>query len=1339
MSPLQLNSATALSWQPNLQTPLDIQRVHVGPDPEGLGGFEVVEATSGTAPTNELLKTLHSARVDKRTTDVVVAVSFAGSVWLYGPDIDRAPVVSPAKSAQRQLQAALSEPDSLAAYRRFTSILDAQSSTEMPGVKNRGLFASYHLRTDVRKRRDWRALTEASTPLMALRHRALIEGLGFKVKDTVSQSLVLSASTSEPRAVALLLDDDETFESRSDRFQVSPVAWGLSVAADQGVPWLIVLRREQIRLYPARDGVGVGQKGQVETFFELDLAALDEDATGLLYLVFSAAALDHGGYTEKLLEDSAKYASDLGVRLRERVYDRVVPTISTEVARQVRALGWELDAEGLSLAYGLTLRILFRLLFQAYAEDRGLLPSGRNQRYDANSLKTFAAREKDTDPAEFGPATSIWLDLIQVWNAIDQGNALWQVPAYNGGLFGSDSERHFEGALIDRLQIPDRVLGPALQGLLIDPVTEDGGPGLVDFRSLSVREFGTIYEGLLESSLSVAESDLTEDASGAWVSAAEDDDVKALAGDPYFHSASGERKATGSYFTPAFVVDHLVERAIDPTLDAHLLRIKGYIDSGDEGRASKEFFDYRVADLAMGSGHFLVAAVDRIESKMRDFLSQPENRVPGVDNELARLAESARAALGRDEAAAEEIEPTTLLRRQVARRCIYGIDVNPLAVELSRLAIWIHTFVPGLPMSTLDHGLVCANSLTGIGTVEEAQQALIPNHVRGQQAFFDDVIDLGLSRARDLLIDAANAEEANKAEVENTARLAAEARAAAEPTRLIFDAAIAARVGLVRASSIFTEEELAVVARQSVVVDFVARARPAHMPYLFPEVFLRSNPGFDALIGNPPWEKLHVEEHLWWGIRLPGRRGTPKAVRDRQLAAFQESRPDLVIEFNSEVERVDAARQVIRSGPYPGIGAAHIDLYQAFAWRNWQLIRQAGRLGVVVPRGALSGSSLTEWRRQVLKDGSFSDVTVVVNNRGWLFESVHASYTVALTVVERTDSHRVSFSGPFYSRQELEDRGNSVVEVPASEFLSWSDTAAFPFIPSPQAAAVFTKMKKLPRFDTVRTDWEFRPIQGDVNASQDKALFDVDTRDSRGRIPVVTGSSFGLWEPDAGKPYGYAEPEVFRRHLARKFEHALTSRRSVYFGMSLPVGKLPMDYPRIAFKDVTSPTNTRSFIPCLLPPGFSATHKAPLIVRRSGSEIDEAFLLGVISSIPFDWFARKWVELSFSFEILNRMPVPIDGRTNSLGHRVAEIAGLLAAKDARFDEWAGRVNVPVGSAEEADQRSALTEELDAVVAHLYDLSEHELEHVFATFQRGWDYAAQLERVLSHFNRWKDRL
>jgi hypothetical protein len=85
---------------------------------------------------------------------------------------------------------------------------------------------------------------------------------------------------------------------------------------------------------------------------------------------------------------------------------------------------------------------LFRLLFQAYAEDRGLLPSGRNERYDANSLKTAAQRDMDTDPADFSPdGSELWFDLVQVWDAIDKGNKLWQVPAYNGGLFSSDALR----------------------------------------------------------------------------------------------------------------------------------------------------------------------------------------------------------------------------------------------------------------------------------------------------------------------------------------------------------------------------------------------------------------------------------------------------------------------------------------------------------------------------------------------------------------------------------------------------------------------------------------------------------------------------------------------------------------------------------------------------------------------------------------------------------------------------------------------------------------------------------------------------------------------------------
>lgn len=326
----------------------------------------------------------------------------------------------------------------------------------------------------------------------------------------------------------MLLDDTEHFDAKTSRFQLSPVAFGLAIALRQEVPWLVVLRKDQIRLYPGRDGIGVGSKGQAETFFEVDLSTVDTEYAALLPLIFSASALAAEGTADELLRDSSRYATELGARLRDRIYDEIVPPLAVEVTQRLaKHAAVKLDSEGLSTAYRITLRILFRLLFHAYAEDRGLLPSGCNEGFDANSLKTNARRLLDSESDAFGDASTIWLDLVQVWNAIDQGNPQWQIPSYNGGLFSNDPERSPEGAFIKRIELPDSVLGPALKSLLID-INDDGVLGPVDFRSLSVREFGTIYEGLLESSLSLAEQNLTVDNSGAWVPADDGDRIHAL-------------------------------------------------------------------------------------------------------------------------------------------------------------------------------------------------------------------------------------------------------------------------------------------------------------------------------------------------------------------------------------------------------------------------------------------------------------------------------------------------------------------------------------------------------------------------------------------------------------------------------------------------------------------------------------------------------------------------------------------------------------------------------------------------------------------------------------------
>ncbi|MCA0308854.1 MAG: hypothetical protein LCH87_16095 [Actinobacteria bacterium] len=1333
---MQLSATQVVTWnQPGAPAGITPQKVYIGPVVMGLPGFQVAVATASSAPSRPALRELFTTRKGQTQTQLVVAVTYGSTTYLFGPDPQSQPIELPTELAHRQLQSVLAEPDALSASDRWAGFRKAHDSSGGPGFSNSGLFATHHITQNVPHRPDWSTLNQTGSGMLSARGKNLIEALGFKLRPASSGTFLLATSTNDPRAIAVLLEDSENFDGKSSRFQLSPVAFGLAVAAQERVPWLVVLRKDQIRLYPGRDGVGVGSKGQSETFFEVDLSTVDAGYAGLLPLIFSADALAADGTADQLLRDSARYATGLGARLRERIYEHVVPTIAVEVAQQLAtSTRLALDSEGLSTAYRVTLRILFRLLFQAYAEDRGLLPSGRNEGFDANSLKTNAARLLVSDGVDFGEASTIWRDLEQVWNAIDQGNPQWQIPAYNGGLFSTDAERSPDGALIDQIKLPDSVLGPALRHLLIDR-NSDGGEGPVDFRSLSVREFGTIYEGLLESSLSLAEQDLTVDNSGAWVPAKDGDEILANAGAVYFHSASGERKATGSYFTPKVVVDHLIERSVVPALTAHLEKIAGHLAKGDAAGAARDFFDFRVADLAMGSGHFLVAAVDKIEALMRTFLT--EHAVPGVTDELLRLAAVARDALGTDDVAKSEVDEIGLLRRQVARRCIYGLDINPMSVELARLALWIHTFVPGLPMSNLDHGLVCANSLTGIGTIEEALDALQPDRTPGQATFFDDVILDNLTTARALLVDVANASEADKREVEKGAQLLAQAAEAAEPTRKVFDTAVAARLGNVQAGAIVSQEALLRVADLATVKETTERLRPAHMPFRFPEVFLRDNPGFDVLVGNPPWEKLHVEEHQWWGLRLPGLRSMPTRQRDATLSAFRASRADLELEYQEEIERVRAMAEAVSSGPFAGIGAAHLDLFQAFAWRNWQLLRSRGRFGLVLPRGALSGSALTEWRRAVLADGAFADVCFIENTGRWAFD-MEPRYTIGLAVAEKGSEHAVRWSGPFSNERDFLAGASDLADVPGDEFASWSSTAAFPLIPDPVSAQVFREMKRSPRFDAVRPGWEFRPLQGDMNASADRGVMEFDIEESRDRIPVLAGASYNLWNPDAGSPFAYSAPAVLRPHLANKLAGAVRNTRSAYNGLTFAAGSLPMDRARIAFRDIARATDSRTAIPCLIPPGSAAVHQSPILVRRRGDASAEAFLLGVMSSIPFDWSARRWVELHLTFELLNALPVPVYEPGSDTAARTVEIAGRLAAVDDRYAEWASEVGVSVGSVTSSSEKGDLIAELDALVSLAYGLTEDQVEHVFATFHRGWNYEPRLEAVLGHYRHWKGR-
>ena len=1358
----RLRAAQVVDWTGSAPAGATLDKVYIGPDPDGLGGIQIATATVTAEPGRGLLDKLFTLRKGSRAISLVVAASDGVRTWLYGPDPRAEIITLTTDQAERQLQSVLDEPDSTAAFNRVAA-LRRQVDSGGVGWTNNGLFAKHHLEHNVPSRSDWAARGEQSKPLLGLRGQRLIEALGFRTTPGTGGTLILAPAygdSGKPRAVAVLLDESEHFDAKSSRYQLTPIAFGLAVAQRQELPWVVGLRKEAIRLYPGKDGVGVGQKGQVETFFEIDLSAIDDAQAALLTLVFSAEALAKDGTTDELLRDSARYATGLGVRLRQRIYEEVVPPIAKAVAERLPSIGLKVDADGLQTAYKLTLRILFRLLFQAYAEDRGLLPSGRNEGYDANSLKTIARRNLEIKEADFGDAASIWLDLVQVWNAIDQGNKQWQVPAYNGGLFAAEATRSEEGAFLARLSLPDSVLGPALQHLLVD-ATNEGVPGPVDFRALSVREFGTIYEGLLESSLSIADADLTEDRNGAWVPASGSGPVKAQKGTVYFHGASGERKATGSYFTPKVVVDHLIERSIKPALEAHLDKIAARLAKG-EFVSRTEFFDFRVADLAMGSGHFLVAAVDKIEALMRTFLT--EHDIPDVRQELLTIAGVARDALGTDEVAKSEVEEIGLLRRQVARRCIYGLDINPLAVELARLALWIHTFVPGLPMSNLDHGLVCANSLTGIGTIDEAIDSLVgtpagrgsakavvaedeglfggldtARRESGHQLMVRRAVTDYLKESLPLLADVANASEAGKAEVQRAAELLAEGKVKAAPASRIFDAAVAVRLGE-WSVSITKEEHVTRLVETMEPAEIVAPLIPAHMPVLFPEVFVRESPGFDVLLGNPPWEEVMVEEPKFWLRVRPGLLGLRPAELKAEIERLRIERTDLLPELQREIDAVNALRKVLLSGPYPGLGTGDVDLYQAFAWRFWHLLREGGTLAFVTPRSLLNATGNGPWRAAVMPNATTEAVTLT-NSANWVFAQVDGRYSIALSAIRRESEGSggvVKLAGPFYSEADFVAGRDALGMLDFTALTAASEHAALPNLPDVASVEVFAQLRKAPRLDAVRPGWDFRPVR-EFDATNDRPTFDAGPK-APGRLAVRGGAGFELWVPETTEVYAWADPAMVEAALQAKRQRQIGLKSSAFYGKSAAWATdratLPFKHPRITFRDVARSTDTRTSIAALVPPETVLVNSAPYAFRYDGDARTEAYLLGVLSSIPLDWYARKYVELHMNLHIFNGLPIPEYRPGTALSARVVEVSGRLAAIDGRYREWSEQVGVEIGTAKDEPVKSDLIAELDALVSLLYGLTEEQVRHIFATFHRGWDYQERLDAVLEHYATWK---
>ena len=854
-----------------------------------------------------------------------------------------------------------------------------------------------------------------------------------------------------------------------------------------------------------------------------------------------------------------------------------------------------------------------------------------------------------------------------------------------------------------------------------------------------MREFGTIYEGLLESELSCAEQNLTIDKKGTYLPAGKNDPVEIKAGEIYLHDRSGARKSSGSYYTPDFAVEHLLDGALEPALDEHLKRMENL----SEADRAEQFFDFRVADIAMGSGHFLVAAIDRIERRFALWLS--DNPTPGITRELQYLRKAAEKELG-ELAGTVLIEDGQLLRRMVARRCIYGVDLNAITVQLARLSIWIHTFVPGLPLSLLDHNLVHGNALVGVGSLDEIRKKFD----EGANTLFEVDADNLLGQAAEPLKKLARLSDASLKDIESGRELMEEARLRTLETKALCDLITAQPVSEDKRLNEYNFQdwkrqkgEVQGSAELQLARKILAPLHAMHFPIAFPEVFLGRSQGFNVILGNPPWEEAVVNEDKFWARQKPGLAGLPPREQEELKSALRSSRSDLVLELQEELKTAKSIRDFLHAGNFPGMGTGDPDLYKAFCWRFWFVSSaDRGRIGVVLPRSAFTAKGSEIFRKELFSEAESVDVTMLQNTGRWIF-NIHAQYTIALACLSKggAQDQGITIKGPFNSKQKyLDGMKEPSLRFPTEEILSLSDDAALPLLPSNYSAEVFGQLRKAPRLDFFEEgQWRARPDR-ELDATNQKSLMDLESEECPdGFWTVYKGASFNLWNPDTGEYNAWADPKVILPWLQEKRLRANKGgRNSVHGEFSREYVKdestLAPLKSRIAFRDITNGIDRRTMIACLLPPKTFITNKGPVLMFPRGDEKDEAYLLGCLSSIPLDWYARRFVGLNFNFFLFNPLPIPRPTRDDPLWQRVVEISGRLACPDERFADWAAAVNVDYGTLEPEEKQNKIYE-LDAVVAHLYGLSEPQLAHIFETFREGWKYEQYLNEVLKHYHAW----
>lgn len=984
------------------------------------------------------------------------------------------------------------------------------------------------------------------------------------------------------------------------------------------------------------------------------------------------------------------------------------------------------------------LRLIYRLIFVFTVEERGVLHPLDDSAEALAARKAYAEgyalhrlRELCLKRRARNRHDDHWQAICIVWRGLAEGQARLALPAL-GGLFAVDQCPH-----LDTASLHNTHLLAALQHLRWAVTTQGKASNLtpVDYRNMGPEELGSVYESLLELVPSI---DLPARRFG-FVGITE-------AGS----TAGNARKTSGSYYTPDSLVQELIKSALDPVIEQ---RLQARTDNPTEALLS-----IRVVDPACGSGHFLLAAARRLAEKLAHLRSIESGQ------EGAVRPQDYRHAL-----------------REVVARCIFGVDRNPMAIELARTALWLEGFEEGRPLSFLDHHLQVGDALLGLtdlkvlelGIAKDAFKPLSGDdkEVCKQLAKANAAALKDLSKKREARafgqMDVSSQYGSGLAELQaleslpedSTAQISAKAAAYGAYLRQAQSGHLAQAAHLLlgayllpkrvdTASNIPTTATLyltlqglplqpdqhgALAAAQAAC----SEARVFLWPLAFPQVFAHG--GFDCVLGNPPWEVLQLDEEEFFSSRAPNIAELVGDKRKRAIASLELDEPRLWLTYLAESQRIAATNNFFRSsGRYPLAAVGKLNSYPLFTETICQVTHTSGRGGFIVPSG-LGTDDSTKCLFQSLVSGRRLISFFGFDNTKRVFPAVHADTQFALVTIGGAQSD-AELAHHLLSVEHLLDSRRRFKLTPADYQLINPNTLTCPVFRSERDAELTKKLYRatpvlISENQLTGNPWGITFSQGLFNMTSESGFFTgakgpglvalyeaklTHQFDHRWATYTVDGKDRDLTSDEKASPDCMPLPQhwVSQEEVERRLQDK-----------GWPRGWL------MGWRDITNAANDRTVIASVVPRVGVGNQMPLMLFSDRVAPIQAAALLANLCALTLDFVARhKTGGRHMNYFIFKQLPVLPPERYSDadLAFIVPRVLELTyTAHDLKA--WAqdlGFEGAPFTF--DPDRRAHIRGELDAYYARLYHLQEDELRYILDPADvMGADYPSETFRVLKN--------